>query len=579
MHAVSIIDQRSQHLQHHLGRLFSLVDFGVIDAPPHEQVRRIVYDSAVALGASYAEVTGDDEHIAIVTGVHHLAPPSDPLARRIAGGSTPLIIYDTQDDDIATHPIVEQLSLRSVGFWPLQAGDRRFVLALGWNNPHSAALCEEEMKIIDFLASLLSRLLAAAERQRTIERSVETDALTGLLNRAATLEHLDQAMSSVQRNGGKAAVLYIDLDHFKKVNDTHGHVIGDAALTEIARRMRSVLRKHEIAGRLGGDEFAVVVSSFASETELEGLAMRLIRALAAPVIIKGIFVQASASIGIAVAPDDAPNVQDLVAYADRAMYRAKETRNSFAFFDEQSTLRVLPADASFDSQFIFCVQPIIDARTNRPIGGEILPRWLHPDLGLVLPRKFLHSRTDFESLHEFECLVLSTTVKKFGAFFQDHGPLQLFVNISSPHKSLLEINAASATICLEFLESAVAREPDRFIPFIASCRERGYRVGLSDFGGDMPLRTLSQMDFDFVKINSRRPRESQWNTGSIKSLRALVDQAHRMSCSVIAEAVETNAEKELLVASGVDALQGFGICSPLTERDFSNWLHYRTAAT
>lgn len=575
---------RAEGLQHHLSRLFTLVDYGVIDEPPREQIRKILRDSASALGCSYAEISGGVDTLSVCPGGTDVYVPQTPLGARASGAERPLEIYDTLDDDVADDPAVVRLALRSVVFWPFSAGTSRCVLTLGWAAPHEDALSEDEVKFVDFLAALISRLLVAAERQRTLSERVEVDPLTGLLNRAAILEQIAQALSSAQRTGSKAAVLYIDLDRFKNINDTHGHAVGDATLSEIARRMRSVLRKHEVAGRIGGDEFAVVVSSFTNEVELEGVALRLIRALSAPIVHKGLYVHAAASVGIATAPGDANSVQDLLACADRAMYQAKNDGRHFTFYSAhaQNAKSTLTVDAgTFDSQFVLCVQPIVDARTHRPIGGEMLPRWLHPELGLVLPGRFLNASTDFDALRDFERHMLWTALRKSASLASDHGPLQLYLNIWRPHEDLLEISTApSAMVAFEFGEERVAREPERYVEFIAACRKRGYRVGLSDFGGgDMPLRTLAQLDLDFVKIHTGQFREKSWNGRTNKALRTLVDQAHNMSCTVIAEAVETAPEIDMLVSAGVDALQGFKICSPLTERDFSNWVHYRSVAS
>jgi diguanylate cyclase (GGDEF)-like protein len=557
----------------------TLVDFGVVDAPALEQARRIVRDSSRVLGCNYAELSRG-EAILVSCGDDGFQP-DEPLGMRANEVDHVLTIGDAQDDDIANHAAVLRLSLRSVVFWPIQQGSFRVVLSLGWATRRDYGLTEEEMKVIEFLASLLSGLLLTAERQRALAERVDTDALTRLMNRSATMDALAHALSSCQRTGAKCAVLYVDIDGFKNVNDTHGHGVGDAALAEIGRRMGSVLRKHEVAGRLGGDEFVVIVNSYSTDAELEGLAMRLLRAFAAPIALKGCLVNTSASIGIATSPADAATANDLLSCADSAMYTAKRSRNSFAFYSERATGRALPHEAAaFDSQFVFCVQPIVDARTLRPIGGELLPRWLHPELGLVLPRTFLNAAVHFERLRDFERLMLSAAAKKVASFSGDHGPLQLYVNMWNADLSILDGTIVGPNVCLEFSEAIVARDPDRYVHFLAVCRERGYRVGLSGFGGDVPLRVLARLDLDFVKINAQQFRDGGgWDDRSVKTVKALVDQAHGMSCQVIAESVETAAEIQWLVANSVDALQGFRICSPLTDGDFSNWLRYRAAAS
>lgn len=560
----------------------------MIDEAPHEQARRLIRDSADTLGCSYAEVSGVPELSSIFTGYEFL-PPDASLAQRAAGANLPFVIEDTQDDSIANELPVARLHLRSVAFWPVAHEHGSATLILGWTVPRSGSLTEAEMKYVDFLAGLISRLINASQRQKALAEQIERDSLTGLLNRTAIIEHISNVLSSTQRSGTNAAVLYIDLDQFKAINDTYGHAIGDATLGEIGRRMKSVLRKHEAAGRMGGDEFAVVVSSYTDESEVEGVAVRLVKALSAPIVSKSVCIQASASIGIATAPRNATTVTELLVCADHAMYEAKRTHRPFAFYGAQrpAVVRTLHAEdqsahkPASDAPLILCVQPVVDARTRRPIGGEVLARWLDPQLGVVLPERMLRGASESHDLIRLETLILQSAARHALAFAGSHWPLPFYVNVWRPDEPLLEAGSSAAPLlALEFDEQHIAQDADRFVPFIAACSERGYRVGVSNFGGgDLPLRTLAQMDFDFVKIHARQIREHSWNGRTGKTLRTLIDHAHNLSCTVIAEAVEDSAEADVLLSCGVDALQGFSICSPLTERDFATWIHYRAAAS
>ncbi len=569
----------------HLTRLHALIEMG-IDAPPKEQIRKIVADSTSALAFTYAEVgieDADNEDVVCVCKVGDDERQGRTIGRRALRLQKPLLIFDAQDDPVSIEPLVRDLGLRSLLFWPFVVEGRSCVLSFGWKVARSNAISEDEIQYLNFLAALISRLLSAAERNRKIADRINKDSLTGLRNRAALFEHLSTSLSSAERTGSQVAVLYIDLNRFKNVNDTYGHAIGDAALAELSSRMQSVLRKHEIAGRIGGDEFAIIVSTFAAEEELDGIARRVLRAIGAPVLIQNINLDVDASIGVAIYPRDALNASDLFGKADAAMYQAKSKGGSaYSFYSrpvEAAAQVPLRVDAMhFDSQFVLCYQPIVAAQTARLLGAEVLVRWLHPDRGLILPSPLLKALADQQALTAFERLLITTALRKAGSMSGDLGALTLHLNVSQPDDSLLDGSSSMLRhIALEFSEEQVAREPELYVKFMAACRARGYRVGLSHFGsGALSLRTFCELQLDFVKIHAGSLREES-AARRPQFVKSLVDQAHAVNCSVIAEQVESESERVWLTAGGVEALQGFEISSPLTEQDFLNWARYRSA--
>ncbi len=552
---------------------------GVLDASPREQLRRIVGDCAFATGATYAEVcVAPDDVISIVSPVAAQLPEAEALATAAGDVSAPGVVSAVTNFRFAVHPIARALDLHSMLLWPLQARGQNVLLVLGWTALRSAEITEEEMTFMTFLSAVVSRLLEAHEKQRSLSERIDNDSLTGLRNRAALMDHLSQALSGAQRSGTEVALLYIDLDRFKAVNDTHGHMLGDAALVEIGRRMLSILRKHEIAGRIGGDEFAIIVSPLAGRAEVDALASRLLRTICAPMIIKGVTLNMSASIGVGIFPHDAHSAQDLIAFADSAMYAAKRSGVSVlpaasnAHKDERE---VIVDPLLFDSQYILCVQPIVDARSRRTIGGEILARWLHPNQGLFQPHTVLSGARRKVAM-DLDRRTLQVALRKMSAITQEFGRIQFFVNIDEADNQIFEVSTANNGISLELRESSVAEDPDRFITFIKACRAAGFNVGLSRFGaGDLTLRTLARLELDFVKINAQRLRSAGIDLRTTRAIRTIMEQAHGVAPMVIAESVESQGEEEIFMSAGVDGLQGFSICSPLTEHDFIDWLRYK----
>ncbi len=569
-------------LHQHMVRLHAVVEMGVIGESPAEQARRILLDSTAALNFDYGEigeqVTGDPGYVrlcAVGEGAEHI---QNGIGAPGLLRDRPLMIFDTVSEDLAGGQAASALGLRSVLYWPFNAGGKQCVLALGWKHARDEFISEDEIQYLNFLAALVSRLLEALENQRRIAQRADTDLLTGIPNRAAVLEQLALAISAAQREDSRVAVLYVDLNNFKKLNDEHGHAAGDAALREIASRIQSVLRKHEMCGRFGGDEFCVIVASFRDDDELAIIARRILGALEEPVILpEGVTLNASASVGIAVYPRDGASPNDLLSHADQAMYRAKrEGSAAFALYNASSAITVerpFTIDSStFNSQFVLCYQPIVSARGGRPIAAEVLPRWLHPQ-GMRSPAQFLSAAREQGILVRLESAIVNAVVEK-AAELRHAGDVTYHINVSEPNEALIDALPQDGThIALEFSEEQVAAEPYRYLQFVSACRARGVRVGLSQFGcGRLPLRALTEMRPDFVKVASGREEGSDW-------LGLLIDQAHQLSCTVIGEAVETFAEHQWLVASGVDALQGFEISSPLVEQDFCAWLRrYRYAA-
>ena len=567
-------------LHQHIVRLITIAEMGLIDMPPSEQLQRILLDARDALQYDYAEA--GETSSGRYTRVCGVGPDAERIVRGVGeGGITrekPLMIFDTQRDETAVSTGVCGLGMRSVMFWPFSSEGKRCVLVFAWKNARPSFVSEDEIRYIEFLAAVVSRVLDVLERQRAMAHRADTDPLTGIPNRGAMLELLDVAVSASERDASRLALLYIDLNNFKRVNDQNGHAVGDVALRAIAQRLKSVLRKHEICARYGGDEFCLIITHFKDDAELAVVARRLLDALSEPIAHDGLVIAPSASIGIAVHPQDGKTAAELLSTADSAMYRAKRAGGStFAFHGNGEVItverRLEVEPPAVRQQFVLCFQPIVCARTTRPIGAEVLARWLHPD-GMRAPETFLRVAREQGTLRELELSIARTAVE-CAEELRDVAHVVYHVNVSEPNVALLDVvSAQRALIAVEVSEGAIAADVARFIAFSDMCRVRGIRFGISDFTSDrLSLRVLTELHADFMKVRGAAEGPARGSLGRV------IDSAHHLSAYVIAEAVETPSEYQWLVANGVDALQGFEISSPLTHQDFGVWLRrYRSAA-
>ena len=405
-----------------------------------------------------------------------------------------IVVEDTNKyPEWVSHPLVAAVPLRSLLIVPFDVIGKPHSLLCAWKKTREVGISDEESRYVKFLARVVTRMLENVEKQREISSRIITDPLTGLHNRAATLEQIGVAVSAAERGNSEIALFYVDLDGFKEVNDTYGHAFGDVALAETAQRMRGVLRKHEMAGRIGGDEFLLLVTSFAGEAQLVQIVRRVLSALREPITHKGTKTTIRASVGIAIYPRDGKTAEELLAHADDAMYRAKrQGAEGYAFYGAaqektgqvQHLFTAQLAATAMEREFFLCYQPIIDARTGRTTGAEALIRWLHPGMGMLSPLSFLDASRDQRVLSRIEEWVISTALEKHTKLRRARQRMAIHVNISEPNEDLLAITHESKSdIHIEVSEQAVAKDEKEYVRFIEACRARGFRVGLSRFGG------------------------------------------------------------------------------------------------
>lgn len=423
------------------------------------------------------------------------------------------------------------------------------------------------------------------QMERDLERRALHDPLTGLANQVLFRRCLDSA-AGARREAGRCAVVFIDLDDFKEVNDTLGHSAGDLLLVEVAHRISSVTRDSDTPARLGGDEFAMVLAGPVDEETALGIARRLHDRLAEPVELLGQSVVATASIGVAVT-DGVADVDRLLRNADQAMYHAKRSgRNQFRLFTPDLGGAVVQRHASDPrlrgaaarDELVVHYQPIVDPnRGNLIIALEALVRWEHPERGIVMPGEFIPyaestGLIDEIGLHVFElaCRDVRTWRERFGVLT----PL-VTVNLS-PHQVLDErlpdrlaevagrTGADPSRLVLEFTEGALLQEPATVARQLNQIRDGGIRLAIDDFGtGHSSLARLKQFPIDTLKIDRTFVCQVEDPAGS-SLVRAVVDLAHALDMLTVAEGVETREQQRCLDVVGADLAQGFLYHRPMT---------------
>ncbi|HEX6381220.1 MAG TPA: EAL domain-containing protein [Acidimicrobiia bacterium] len=434
------------------------------------------------------------------------------------------------------------------------------------------------------LATYLGSLLL---QRSVIERRADHDGLTGLPNRMLFGDRLSRALAHARRNDLPVAVMVVDLDRFKGVNDSLGHAAGDELLRQTALRMRASVREEDTVARLGGDEFALLLPHLTGVDGAIAVARRLLAAFADPIEIAGQTVTVSPSIGISLFPQDGEDADAIVAGADAAMYRAKERgRNTFEIFspdlrqeaNEQLAMEAALRRALDAGELVLHYQPKVDLKTGRITGAEALVRWNHPEKGLLYPGSFvpLAEQTGLvAALGEF---VIAAACEQLAAWRMDGLPeLTVAVNVSARElgEHLVDyVTRALRLACipgraleLELTESAALDSLELTVQVIQALRALGVTCSIDDFGtGYCGLSYLNQLPIDALKID--RSFITELSGGSDTIVTAVIALGHSLGLKVIAEGVETADQLAYLASRGCDEMQGFLFSKPLPADEF-----------
>ena len=442
--------------------------------------------------------------------------------------------------------------------------------------------------------ALVRALRHAVERKRSERRLqvlVNYDSLTRLPNRDLLLDRLSQAVAQATRQQTQVALLLLDLDRFKLVNDTLGHAFGDKVLCSVAERMRTCIRDSDTLGRHGGDEFVVILPGISGAPDAAKVANKIIDQLSRPIVIDGHEVFATASVGISLFPNDGLDRNSLITNADVAMYRAKEEgRNHFQFYTvgmnaatvERLTLENDLRRAVQREELVLHYQPQIDAATGEIAGVEALVRWQHPDLGLIPPARFIPIAEETGLIVPIGEWVLQEACARAKSWSRAGGPpLAVSVNLSSrqfhQEKMLKAVTGAleasgldARSLVLEITESSLMHDPDDAVVTLCLLHNMGIRIAIDDFGtGYSSLNHLKRFPLDFLKIDRAFVAEVTDNPEDAAIIKAIIAMAHSLRLKVVAEGVETERQCNFLRAIGCDQMQGYFLAKPLAAEEFA----------
>ena len=421
------------------------------------------------------------------------------------------------------------------------------------------------------------------------------DPLTGLPNRRLLFDRWQQASKHAQRKGLGMALLMLDLDHFKEVNDSLGHARGDELLVEVARRIKSVVRQSDVVARFGGDEFCLILTELTASAHVGDIAQKIVTALVAPVLLGTDEVQVSTSVGITLYPGDGTKIDRLLEQADQALYDAKKHgRNGFRFFTAELQRQALERlhlgqdlqQALAQQQFFLVYQPIMDLASGCVAKVEALLRWRHPQRGVLGPRAFISIAETTGLLTEISEWVLRRAAEQLHDWRRHIAPqLQMSINKSPLQSSkahatvddwrerLRALNLLRGAIVVEITEGQLQEPSERVGRHLHALRSIGVGVSLDDFGtGFSSLAGLQRYEIDFIKIDPSFVRDLGRDDKSLTLCKAIIGMAHELGMAVIAEGVETARQRDLLLAAGCDYAQGYFYTPPLTAAEMARWL-------
>lgn len=421
--------------------------------------------------------------------------------------------------------------------------------------------------------------------QEKLKFQAEHDALTGLPNRTLFLDRLNQSLKHAKRHQEKVAVLFMDLDHFKEVNDSLGHDIGDLLLIKVADLVQNTIRTSDTVARIGGDEFTIMIERIENNALIIDIMQKIINILKIPHNIGEHVLYTSFSIGVAVYPDDGHNADELLKNSDTAMYKAKsQGRNGYKFYTDDMTEKALQRvlletslrSAITNKEFEVYYQPQVDARNNKIIGMEALIRWNNPEKGLVSPIDFIPFAEESGFIIEIDKWVMHSVMNQASLWHSDErniGRLSINISvillsntnfISYVKESLKQTKCDPQWLEFEITESYIMKDTQITIENLNQINKMGIKISIDDFGtGYSSLSYLKRLPIDKLKIDQTFIKDLNHDENDREIVRTIISMAKNLNMSVIAEGVETLEQKEYLLENGCNHIQGYLYYKPI----------------
>lgn len=452
----------------------------------------------------------------------------------------------------------------------------------------------ENGEILHSMAGIVD-ITERKKAEEEVQHLAHYDQLTGQPNRFLLQERLQHALIKAQRDESKVGLLFVDLDHFKWVNDTLGHACGDKLLQVAAQKMQACVRQGDTVARFGGDEFVIILFGFSSDDEPPHFAQRFLDTLARPITLDGVEVLNSASIGIAIYPSDGRDADTLLRNADTAMYRAKEHgRNNYQFYSDEMNelvqaklgLEARMRRALKKKEFFLEYQPQLDLRSGKICGFEALVRWLDPEYGVILPGDFIDAAENCGLLYPLGEWVLSTACKQ-AKTWQDQGfpRVRMAVNVSSTQfrrhdfVEMVEATLKRAELAPEYLEielteSLIMEDIQQGLERLTDLKIHNVKLAIDDFGtGYSSLLYLKRFPFDRIKVAQEFVSDIPDDQDGVAIVEAIFAMARSLNLEVLAEGVETRKQFDYLYSRRCSEIQGFYFSRPQSAAGISSLEH------
>ncbi len=482
--------------------------------------------------------------------------------------------------------------LANEGFWQGEIWDRR---KNGDTYPKwlsISAIRNEKGEAVNYIGSFAD--IAELKRAEIeIEKLAYHDTLTGLPNRFSLLAKLEQAIAKSRRNQTRLALMFIDLDRFKIINDTLGHHIGDMLIAQVGNRLHNCIRESDVVARLGGDEFVVLITEVASQHDVGLVAQKILKDFSQAYLIDGFSLFTTPSIGISIYPDHGDNINVIMKHADAAMYQAKsEGGNGFRYFEEAMTRKSSERldlenglrSALENGEFELHYQPQVSAE-GKIRGLEALVRWRHPEFGLVPPDRFIPIAEETGMIQGLGKWVLEAASRQMKRWL-DKGcsPMRIAINVSSQEflqtgfpesvsGIIADVGIRPEQVELEITESAAMSHPEKIIGIMHALKEASFRLSIDDFGtGYSSLAYLKLFPIDQIKIDRSFIKDIAVDSNDMAITVSTIGLARKLGLEVVAEGVESRHQSEILFSHGCDLIQGYAFSRPIPAEEIERLL-------